>query len=252
MKPALPCSMVHVAAGLLALAGAAQAAAPTNDLESTLKRVARERILQFDRGDRRLWSAYVAPGYLIATPAGPVRTRSDVMDGFEPPKEGYRDVFNFEDVHVSRDGDTAVMSYVIDEHEFWDEAKYVIPKLRKTDTFVLRDNRWLLLASQETFVPAEYKQTSIDTALYGQYVGQYQLMRSLRYVVSVDNGRLLLTEVGKASSKVLLPLADDTFFSKGESAQIIFVKDGTGRITHFLLRDNGYDIKVPKLPQGDT
>ncbi|MBS0556531.1 MAG: DUF3471 domain-containing protein [Proteobacteria bacterium] len=221
--------------------------APANSLEITLKGIARERILQFDRGDRLKWSGYVSDGYLIATPYGAVRTKNQEMDRFEPPLDGYRDVFRFENVKVSRDGDTAVMSYVIDEYEFWDDQKYVIPKLRKTDTYVLRDNRWLLLASQETFVPAEYKQVSVDPAIYKQYAGRYQLMRSLNYDVSFDGNRLLLVEVGKPDTKELLPISEDTFFSKGAPAQYVFVKDAAGHVTHFLIRDNEYDIKVPRI-----
>jgi hypothetical protein len=231
-------------------AAASGPAAPTTSpgtLEETLKSIARERILQFDRGDKTRWSSYVADGYFIATPSGPVRSKEQVTDGFAPPPVGYRDVFSFEDVHVTRDGDTAVMSYIIDEYEFWDERKYVIPQLRKTDTFVLRNNHWLLLASQETFVPPRHTRISIDPSRYEEYVGRYRLMRSLSYDVTVDGGNLILQEVGKPQRKVLWPMADDVFFSEGESGQIIFVKNDAGRVTHFLIHDNGYEIQVPKV-----
>ena len=232
---------------VIGVALAAESAPQTpEELPATLCMLARERILQFDRGDREVWSRHVADGYVIATPFGPVRTKAEVMDGFGPPPKGYRDVFGFEDVHVRRDGDTAVLSYVIDEHEFWDEQKYVIPKLRKTDTYVLRAGRWLVLASQETFIPAEYKVASIDPAVFPKYVGRYQLMRSLSYEVSVEDTHLLLREDGKPEAKVLLPISADTFFAKGASAQYIFVRGEHGQVTHFLIRDNGYDITVRK------
>lgn len=247
MKRALA-FLVMLSFGCVALASQPATTADGN-LENTLKRVARERILQFDRGDRRLWSPYVAAGYLIATPTGAIQTRAQVMDGFEPPRKGYHDEFAFEDVHVRRDGDTAVMSYVIDEAEFWDDQRYVVPKLRKTDTFVLRNGRWLILASQETFMPAPYKEASIDPATYPQYVGRYRLMHSLAYDVSVLNDRLVLKESDKPDSKVLRPLSADAFFIEGESAQFIFSRDQQGNITRFVIRDNGYDIRVPKVQE---
>lgn len=228
------------------------AAAADGNLEATLKQIARERILQFDRGDKALWAPYVAAGYLIATPTGTIQTREQVMDGFEPPRAGYHDEFTFHDVHVRRDGDTAVMSYVIDEYEFWDDQKYVVPKLRKTDTFVLRNNRWRLLASQETFMPAPYKEVAVDPDIYRSYVGRYRLMRSLAYDVSVQHGRLQLKESDKARPKLLRPMSADTFFTDGESARIIFVRDGKGRVSHFLIRDNEYDIKVPRVQEDGT
>lgn len=232
--------------------GSQPATTTDSDLESTLKRIARERILQFDRGDRLLWSPYVATGYLIATPSGAIQTRAQVMGGFAPPREGYHDEFTFEDVHVRRDGDTAVMSYVIDEAEFWGDQKYVVPKLRKTDTFILRNGQWLLLASQETFMPAPYKEASVDPSTYPQYVGRYRLMHSLVYEVSVQHDRLLLKESDKPDSKVLRPLSVGVFFIQGEPAQFIFVRDDKGRVTHFLIRDNEYDIKVPRVQQDGT
>ncbi|WHZ17945.1 MAG: hypothetical protein OJF55_000094 [Rhodanobacteraceae bacterium] len=250
--------MKHALAFLITLslgcAALASQPATTTDgnLESTLKRIARERILQFDRGDRHLWSPYVASGYLIATPSGAIQTRAQVMDGFEPPREGYHDEFSFEDVHVRRDGDTAVMSYVIDEAEFWDDQKYVVPKLRKTDTFVLRNGRWLILASQETFMPAPFKEVSIDPGTYPQYAGRYRLMHSLVYEVSIQHDRLLLKESDKPDWKVLRPLSKDVFFTEGAPAQFIFVRDAGGHVTHFLIRDNGYDIKVPRIREDDT
>lgn len=222
------------------------------NLENTLTRIARERILRFDRGDRSLWGPYVAEGYLIATPTGTIQTRKEVMDGFEPPRDGYHNEFSFKDVHVRRDGDTAVMSYVIDEYEFWDDQKCVVPKLRKTDTYILRNKRWMLLASQETFIPAPYKEVSIDPGTFQHYAGRYRLMHSLLYTVSILDGRLFLKESDKPDPKVLRPMSADTFFADGESAKIIFVRDKQGDVTHFLIRDNDYDIKVPRVEEDGT
>jgi len=229
-----------------ALAGE-HAPGTTAELQKTLCALARERILQFDLGDRRVWSRYVADAYVIATPFGPVRTKLDVMDGFGPPLQGYRDVFSFEDVHVRRDGDTAILSYVIDEYEFWDEQKYVIPKLRKTDTYVRRAGHWLLLASQETFIPPEYVATTVDAAILPKYVGRYQLMHSLSYDVSIDGTHLQLRETGRPEAKTLLPISPDTYFAPGAHAQYVFVSDAHGEVTHFLIRDNGYDITVRRV-----
>ena len=144
------CAAIALCALLYSPLAIGQASEAGANLTKTLQSVARERILQFDRGDAKLWSPYVADGYLIATPSGRLLTREEQIASFEPPRPGYRDEFTFEDVHVRREGDTAVMSYVINEYEFWDTQKYLIPKLRKTDTYVLRNGRWLLLASQES------------------------------------------------------------------------------------------------------
>lgn len=217
------------------------------NLEQELKKVARERILAFDKGDKDLWSPYVAHGYIIATPSGGIITKEQQMQGFRPPLAGYSDVFEFENVQVRRDGDTAVMSYVINEYEHWDDQKYVIPLLRKTDTYILRDGRWLIIASQETFIPAERKAIKINPKIYDAYVGQYQLMRSLIYAVTREGDKLMMQEIGQPNKRELLPETETSFFSKDENGQIVFVKDAKSNVTHLIIRDNNYDLKVKKI-----
>lgn len=216
-------------------------------LERELRKVARERILAFDKGDTTLWSPYVDDAYIIAMPSGGIRTKKRVMQGFRPPLAGYRDVFQFEDVHVRRAGDVAMMSYIIDEYEFWDDQRYDIPKLRKTDTYILRGGRWLILASQETFVPPEHKAVRINPKTYDAYVGRYQLMRSLVYSVTRDGDKLFMQEVGQPDRRELLPESPTVFFSRDESGEIIFAKDAKGKVTLLIIRDNGYDINVRKI-----
>lgn len=217
------------------------------NLEQELKKVARERILAFDKGDKDLWSPYVADGYIIATPSGGIITKQQQIEGFRPHLDGYGDVFEFKNVQVRRNGDTAVMSYVINEYEHWDEQKYVIPLLRKTDTYILRDGRWLIIASQETFIPAERKVIKVNPKIYDAYVGQYRLMRSLVYAVTREGDKLMMQELGQPSKRELLPETQTTFFSKGDSGQIVFVKDTKGKVTHLIIRDNNYDINVKKI-----
>ncbi|MGI8654116.1 MAG: DUF3471 domain-containing protein, partial [Pyrinomonadaceae bacterium] len=182
-----------------------------------------------------------------ATPSGGIITKEQQMQGFRPPLAGYSDVFEFENVQVRRDGDTAVMSYVINEYEHWDNQKYVIPLLRKTDTYILRDGRWLIIASQETFIPAERKAIKINPKIYAAYVGQYQLMRSLIYAVTREGDKLMMQEIGQPNKRELLPETEMSFFSKGENGQIVFVKDAKSNVTHLIIRDNNYDIKVKKI-----
>lgn len=216
-------------------------------LEQELRRVARERILAFDQGDKSLWSQYVADGYVIATPSGKLVSKKQTLDSFSPAYDGYRDVFSFGDVHVSRDGPTAVMTYRINEYEYWDDVRYDIPQLRKTDTYIWRNNRWLILASQEHFLPAPHKRISVDSGSLDDYVGNFRLMRSLVYSISKVGSGLVMQENGHPEITVLTPQARDSFFVDGESRQIFFVRNSQGSVSALFLRDNEYDIRVPKI-----
>src|SRR6476646_4950263 len=123
----------------LCIGGRAQSP-PNNDtaFKEALMQLAHKRIEAFDLGDTSIWSPYVAYEYIIATPTGKVLTKADVMKSFGPPTPGYKDLFRFEDVHVLKDSNVAVMSYRIKEHEWWGSQDNDVPDLRKTDTYVFR------------------------------------------------------------------------------------------------------------------
>jgi hypothetical protein len=243
--------LIIVAAVILPAALLAQTAAPTAqsdaDVEKELTRIARERILLFDKGDPKLWSPYVAAGYFIATPTGSLQSKEQVMRGFRPPLAGYSDQFHFEDVHLARDGDTAVMTYRIVETEDWDGQKVTTRPLRKTDTYIRRDGRWLILASHETFYPAQPVQVSLSRERLSDYAGVYRLMRSLMYRVTAVDDKLVLQEIGQTDKINLLPESDTSFFTPGDTARYIFVRGNSGRVEQMLVRNAGYDLKAEKI-----
>jgi hypothetical protein len=244
--------LLTIAGGIVfPLVLAAQTPGPSakNDatVEKELTRLARERILLFDKGDPKLWSPYVAPEYIIATPSGVLQSKEQVMRGFRPPLAGYSDDFHFEDVHVARDGDTAVMTYRIIETEDWDGQKVVTQPLRKTDTYILRDGRWRILGSQETFYPSKPVSVTVSRETLERCSGIYRLMRSLSYRISAADGKLVLQEVGQADKTELSPESETTFFAPDDTARYIFVPSADGRVERMLIRNSGYDLKAEKI-----
>lgn len=212
-----------------------------------LMQLAYKRIKAFDLGDTSTWSPYVANEYIIATPTGKVVTKADVLNGFGPPTPGYKDVFHFEDVHVIRDSNIAVMSYPIKEHEWWGKQDNDVPDLRKTDTYIFKKGQWLLLASHETFYPVVRKAVSINSKIYRRYIGRYQVMPSLVYTVFQEGSRLFIREnksPGKAelfslSINVFFCQPDTGFFNEGGVGVVIFVADIKGNTKHISFQRYG-------------
>ena len=220
-----------------------------------LMQLARERIEAFDLGDTAIWSPYVANEYIIATPTGKVITKEDVMNGFGPPTPGYKDVFHFEDVYVIRDSNVAVMSYKIREHEWWGNQDNDVPDLRKTDTYVLRNERWQLLTSHETFYPVARKAIDINPTIYGRYVGRYQVMPSLVYTISKEKNKLFIQENANPNKVELFPLSaniffsepDTGFFNEGGVGVVIFVAGKNGNMKSISFRRYGAEIIAEKI-----
>ncbi|HEX2607334.1 MAG TPA: nuclear transport factor 2 family protein [Flavisolibacter sp.] len=196
---------------------------------SRLVQLAHKRIEAFDTGDTSIWSPYVANEYFIATPTGKIVTKSAVMAGFGPPLKGYRDVFEFEDIYIARDSNLAVMSYKIKEHEWWGKQDNEVPELRKTDTYVFRGNKWLLLASQETFYPVIRKSAKINTTSFKKLIGRYQVMPDLEYSIFVEDEKLWIRENSNPAKTELIPLNDHTFYCLPDTGY--FNEGGTGEIS---------------------
>jgi hypothetical protein len=220
-----------------------------------LKQLAFKRIEAFDLGDTSIWSPYVANEYMIATPTGKVITKADVMNGFGPPTQGYKDVFRFEDIRVIRDSNVAVMTYKIKEHEWWGSQDNDVPDLRKTDTYILRNGRWQLLASHETFYPIARKSIALNPVIYSKYVGRYQVMPSLSYTISIEKNKLFIQENAGLSKAEIFPLSanvyfsqtDTGFFNEGGVGVVVFVTDNKGNVKHISFRRYGTEIIALKV-----
>ena len=247
---------ISVSVLLLFFAGTAQSQQNVDTVfMRELMQLARERIEAFDLGDTTIWSPYVAKEYIIATPTGKVITKADVMNGFGPPTPGYKDVFHFEDVHVIKDSNVAVMTYKIKEHEWWGNQDNDVPDLRKTDTYVLRKGRWQLLTSHETFYPVARKAVAINPTIYGRYIGRYQVMPGLVYTVFKEKNKLLIQENANPGKVELFPLSaniffsqpDTGFFNEGGVGVVIFVADNNRNVKHISFRRYGTEIIAQKI-----
>jgi hypothetical protein len=220
-----------------------------------LSQLAHKRIEAFDLGDTSIWSRYVANSYIIATPTGKVITKADVMKGFGPPTQGYKDVFQFEDVHVIKDSNVAIMSYKIKEHEWWGNQHNDVQDLRKTDIYIQKDGSWLLLASHETFYPLARKAVNTIPIKYDRYIGQYQLMPALVYSISQENNKLFIHENTNTNKVELLPLSnnvffcqpDTGFFNEGGVGVVAFVSDKKGKVQSIAFRRYGVETNAQRI-----
>ena len=87
----------------------------------------------------------------------------------------------------------------------------------------------------------------VDPKIYDGYVGQYQLTPTFIVTVTRDGDRLMAQATGQLKLEVF-PESDTKFFFKVVDAQITFVRDDGGTVTHLILHQNGKDQKATKTP----
>jgi len=86
--------------------------------------------------------------------------------------------------------------------------------------------------------PVARKEVQLDPRSLDQYVGKYELEPG--FVLNITRSADHLWLQGTGLSRVqLFPESQTDFFSKAVDAQLTFVKDGSGRVTHLVLHQRG-------------
>ena len=88
---------------------------------------------------------------------------------------------------------------------------------------------------------------NVDPKVYDSYVGKYPLSPAFILTVTREGDRLMTQATGQPKLEIF-PESETKFFLKVVDAQITFVKDERGVVTHLILHQGGKDQKAPKTP----
>lgn len=128
-------------------------------------------------------------------------------------------------ISFKRDEQGKVDGLVLHQH-----GDHTAPKLRSAEADALRGNR----------------ETAVDPATLGSYVGRYQLAPNAIFVVTVENGQLMVKLADQPSFSVYAS-ARDKFFYRVVDAKIDFERDGNGHVDALVLHQNGVDQRAPRM-----
>ncbi|HXO38081.1 MAG TPA: serine hydrolase [Candidatus Acidoferrum sp.] len=98
---------------------------------------------------------------------------------------------------------------------------------------------------EKVVLPTERKEISVSPEILKQYVGTYELTPKFSLAITLEDGQLI--SQGTNQEKVPMYAESETmFFLKLVDAQIEFVRNQKGEVTHMLLHQNGRDVKGVK------
>ncbi len=117
---------------------------------------------------------------------------------------------------------------------------------RFTDTFLKRGRRWQVVARHYSRIPTERKAISLDSKIYDAYVGQYEVAPNVIFIVTKESDKLMSQTTGQPKME-LLPESEIEFFIKGFSAQFVFVRDESGRVTKLIINQEGQRVTARRL-----
>lgn len=215
-------------------------AAGTPDIVSQLTRQTQELYDSLIPGNQEPWKKYFADDCIYADEKGRLFDKTQLVNDVTPMPAGYGGSIKLEKVQNRVIGDTAVLSYDINESEtiFGQElhARY-----HTTDTWLRRHDTWQIIASQSHRYYEDPAVGDADPKKFADFAGTYELAPGQVRTVSAEDGKLFVERKGKKEE--LLPEATDIFFRKGVEGRILFPRDkATSLVTTLIDRRNNEDV----------
>jgi len=98
---------------------------------------------------------------------------------------------------------------------------------------------------EKVVLPGERKEIVISPKILANYVGTYKLTPTFSIVMTLE-GDHLMTQATNQPKFPLYAESETKFFLKVVDAQVEFFRDDTGKVTHFVLHQNGQAITGTK------
>ena len=213
-----------------------------NNVEQELKQLENEWLNSYLRGDRQTFDRIVADDFTRTDESGKFATKAEEKEIVQAPPASVNASLTNEDMQVRVYGETAVVTGRIIS-KVQDSLNF---QSRFTDTFVKRKGRWQVVARHYSRIPTERTVINLDAKIYDAYVGQYELMPKVAINVTKEGGKLMSQTTGQPKME-LLPESEIEFFIKGFSAQFVFVRDESGRVTKLIINQEGQRVTAKKL-----
>jgi CubicO group peptidase (beta-lactamase class C family) len=94
--------------------------------------------------------------------------------------------------------------------------------------------------------PKDRAAIAVKPEILETYAGEYQLTPEFSIKVTSEEGRLYLQATGQPRFEIFAE-KENEFFLKVVDAQVTFVRDETGKVTHMVLNQGGIDQKAMKV-----
>ena len=217
------------------------------DAEAEIKRIAQELLDAIAPGDKAVWERHLDESFVMTDEDGNVSTRKEFLDALRPLPSGFSGSIKLSEPVVRLFGDVAILTHLdLEEETIFGQQLHA--RFRSTDTYLRRDGRWKLIASQIMVIPDQRKTAVVDPALYDDYAGVYELSPSVRYQVTREGNRLFGQRTDRPKEE-LLPESETSFFRPGTWRGVkIFVRGAGGRVTQIIDRRDNRDIVWKRVP----
>jgi hypothetical protein len=196
-------------------------------------------------GNQEPWKKYFADDAMYFDEKGNNMDKSALVKTITPLPKGYSGSIKVQNAQSRILGDTAILSYDMDESEtvFGQQLK---ARYHATDTWMRRNGAWQIVAGQVLRYYEDPAPGKADPAKLAEYTGTYELAPGITRVVSVDGDQLYAQRSGRPR-ELLIPEAPPIFFRKGVEGRVLFRFGNDGKVDALIDRRNNEDIVWKKV-----
>jgi hypothetical protein len=258
---------------LLVMALSTSALAQTPSPQVNQKTSTEEEVLRTEREQRdavlkrdiKTTERLVADEFVMNTPSGRGSKATLLQYVGEEPADPTL-TLTAEDVLVKVNGDTAiVVGKRVEKRQNPDNKAWGTAYARYTRTYIKRCAKssapseaidstktggacqWQLLAEQMETIPGERTAIKVDPAIYDDYVGKYDSAIMTFSVVREGDRLRAIPDDKRRAPMEIFPESESQFFLKGVNAQITFMRNRQGQVTHAVVRLNGADFQAKRM-----
>jgi hypothetical protein len=196
-------------------------------------------------GNQAPWRQYFAEDAMYFDERGRNMDKETLVADITPLPKGYSGSIKLVKPQSRIVGQTAILAYDLDETEIIYGQKETA-RYHTTDTWMFRDGRWQIVASQVLRYYEDPAPGKVDAARLNDYVGTYELATGVTLTVSRE-GDKLYSKRGERPQELLVPETADLFFRPGVEGRRLFRRNNNGKVDALIDRRNNEDTVWKKL-----
>jgi hypothetical protein len=190
-------------------------------------------------GNKEPWQKYFADDCIFADEKGRNLNKAQLITDITPLPKGYSGTIKVAKPQTLIHGDTAILSYDLDETETIFGQK-LTARYHVTDTWLRRNGSWQIVSSQAMRYYEDPAVARIDPKKFADFNGTYELAPGQTRRVFSEGESLYVERNGKREQ--LLPEGSEIFFRKGVEGRILFRYAENGKVDALVDRRNNEDV----------
>ena len=154
----------------------------------------------------------------------------------------------FDGLEVTLDGKPYTDRQFEMDFELQKIKDFYVPAQQKYRTQL--DNQVAKSGKQSLRMESTSEPTKVDTKIYADYVGRYELELAGALMTVSQNGDHLMVQLSGQPECQVYPDSETRFSYRVVDAQITFERDTSGKVDRLILHQNGQDLIARKLEPG--